>query len=134
MYGPPDATLLALSAEPVDQGVINALQASAEKLGHATGVCVATLAEAGADVALFIAAADPWSVLALDDESTCALRWAFAPEADALAPDAPVCVSAGYTLVAVPAFARCLDDGQAKRIAWARMKAARHPGNPLERH
>ena len=134
MYGSPDATLLALSAAPVDQSVINALQASAAKLGHATGACVATLEEAGADVARFVAAADPWSVLALDDEAACALRQAFAPAADALAPDAPVCVPAGYTLVAVPAFASCLDDQQAKRVAWARMKAARHPGNPLERH
>ena len=60
-----------------------------------------------------------------------ALREAFDLDARDFAGDVPASVT-GYNLVAVPAFADCLDDMEAKRIAWMRMKAAVHPGNPLD--
>lgn len=136
MYGPADATLIVLSEEPLDQAVINALQSSAEKLGH-EDLCVATLGEvAGAEsaesLAAYIAGADPWAVVAIDDAAVEALRGAFGEESRALAPDAPVNVL-GYELVAVPGFAECLGDAAAKRVAWRRLQAAAHPDNPLAR-
>ena len=145
MYGPADATLIVLSDGPLDQAVINALEASAEKLGH-KALCVATLGEARAAgvesdprddapaeaLAAYIAEADPWAVVAIDDASVEALRAAFGGESRALAPDAPVNVL-GYELVAAPAFAECLGDAAVKRVAWRRLQAARHPGNPLAR-
>ena len=54
MYGPQDATLLILSSARLDQRVINALESAGKALGHADGVCIATLAEAGEDIAAFI--------------------------------------------------------------------------------
>ncbi len=74
--------------------------------------------------------ADPWSVVAVDEAGLALLSAAFGDASAGLAPDAPVCVE-GYMLVAVPGFAECLHDEQAKRVAWKRLKAARHPGNPL---
>jgi hypothetical protein len=81
-------------------------------------------------LALLVERTDPWSVVAIDEASVSALAAAFGKESASLAPDAPVCAE-GYTLVAVPGFAECLHDAQAKRVAWRRLKAARHPGNPL---
>lgn len=133
MYGPQDATLLILSSARLDQRVINALESAGKALGHADGVCIATLAEAGEDIAAFIMQGDPWAVAAIDDAVIRELRSAFEPEAEKLFPDAPVDTALGYRLVAVPGFASCLDDMDAKRVAWHRLKAARHPGNPLER-
>ena len=133
MYGPRDATLLVLTSRRLDQRVINALESAASALGHVDGVCVTTLAETGDDLAHFIVESDPWSVVAIDDESLAALQQAFLPESERLFPDAPVDTSFGYLLIAVPGFAACLDDIEVKRTAWNRLKAARHPGNPLER-
>lgn len=132
MYGPQDATLLVLSSARLDQRVINALESAAQALGHAGGACVATLAEAGADIVAFVAQGDPWAVVAIDDAAVQELKAGFGAEAERLFPDAPVDVALGYRLVAVPGFAECLDDMDAKRVAWHRLKAARHPGNPLE--
>ena len=132
MYGPADATLLVLAARPQSQAVINALQSSAQALGHESGACVATLQEAGESLPLFIAQADPWAVVAIDEPAIAALQAAFPPASQALAPDAPA-TALGYTLVAVPGFAECVDDQPAKRVAWARLKAARLPGNPLDK-
>lgn len=133
MYGPRDATLLVLTEARLDQRVINALESAAQALGHADGACIARLSETGDELALFIAQGDPWSVVAIDDASVAALQKSFPPESSRLYPDAPVEVPEGYQLVAVPGFSACLDDQAAKRVAWNRLKAARHPGNPLER-
>ena len=134
MYGARDATLLVLSSRAVDQTVINALESAAQALGHETGCAVATLDEArvaAADLAEFVYAGDPWAVVAIDEAAQGELRAAFGAEADAFAPDHPVTTGAGFTLVSVPGFASCLDDLPAKRVAWGRLKAALHPGNPL---
>ncbi len=139
MYGHSDATFFVLTAEHIDEVVINALEASASSLGHASGCSVVTLSEAfssdpnePAEQALktFVMRADPWAVVAIDDESIRALAAAFKLTYSEFGPDRPAAVL-GYTLVAVPGFATCLGDNQAKRIAWHRLKAARHPGNPL---
>lgn len=132
MYGAPDATLLVLSAQPLEQRAINALESSAKALGHAYGVCIASLSDAGDDLAAFIMRADPWSVVAIDDAAIDAVRSAFPPASQALEADKPVDVAQGYRLVAVLGFADCLDDDAAKRIAWNRLKAARHPGHPID--
>ena len=124
-----DKLLFVLTSVPVDVRVASALQSAADALGYPDGCDIVQISDAG-DLKRFVFERDPWAVLAIDDESFAALRAAFALDADALAPDAPVTV-AGYTLVAVPGFASCLDDADAKRIAWHRMKAAKHPGNPL---
>lgn len=133
MYGAPDATFLVLSAAALDQKVINALDSAARALGHSSGACVATLAEAAPDIALFVATADPWTVVAIDEEAVAALALAFSPQAAGFAADEPVSHQLGYTLVAVPGFADCLDDLEFKRIAWGRLQAAAHPSNPLGR-
>ena len=112
-----------------DDRVVHALEASAERLEHAQGCRFACLGECG-DLTLFIHEADPWTVVAIDDESIAALRAAFGSESAALAPDAPV-EACGYTLVAVPGFASCIDDQDAKRVAWARLQAAKHPAKPF---
>ena len=74
---------------------------------------------------------DPWSVVALDESAIDELRHAFGEHSSALQTDNPVQVC-GYTLVAVPDFESCLEDEEQKRIAWKRLKAARHPKNPLD--
>ena len=63
--------------------------------------------------------------MAIDDASIDALREAFDLDARDFAGDVPASVT-GYNL------ADCLDDMEAKRNAWMRMKAAVHPGNPLD--
>lgn len=133
MYGAGDATLLVLSASSLGQDVINALESAAHALGHVDGACVATLEEAGGSLPLFVAEKDPWAVVAIDASSIEALSAAFPPASKALAPDRPVATGEGYLLVAVPGFAECLGDQAAKRVAWRRLKAARHPANPLEK-
>ena len=130
MYGAPDASMLFLTAKPVDQAVINALESSAAALGHETGCCIANLGEVD-DLALFVFTADPWSVIAIDEDSIVALKQTFGGAAAGLAPGTPIQVDGGYQLVAVPGFAECLGDDAAKKQAWVRLKAARHPGNPL---
>ena len=82
-------------------------------------------------LALYIERVDPWAVVAIDEPAIEALRRAFGDESASLSPDRPV-EARGYTLVAVPGFAACLHDQQAKRVAWHRLKAARHPQNPLD--
>lgn len=79
------------------------------------------------DLALTIHKIDPWAVVAIDDKSIAALQRTFCEESKDLKPDQTAC-ACGYTLVAVPDFAACLDNKQAKAKAWARLKAARHPG------
>ena len=131
MYGTRDATMMVLAAVPSEQEVINALESAAQALGHEEGCCIVTLPEI-ADLVTFIYEADPWSVVAIDDDSIAALKEAFGGEAAQLSAGTPVQAGGGYTLVAVPAFAQCMGDQDAKRVAWNRLKAARHPGNPLD--
>lgn len=128
----PDAqetTLVILTARPVDVRVASALQAAARALGYPDGCRIVTLSEAG-DVQRFVFGCDPWSVMAIDDASIASLRDSFDLDPSQFASDCPASI-AGYTLVAVPGFAACLDDADAKRAAWHRMKAATHPENPL---
>lgn len=130
MYGAPDATMMVITESAVDQTVINALESAAAALGHKTGCSVVTLGEVS-DLALFILESDPWVVVGIEDASIQALAAAFGGESAQLKPGTPVHAGGGYLLVAVPGFAQCLDDDDAKRLAWHRLKAARHPGNPL---
>lgn len=132
MYGLREATLLVLSDVPLGQRAINALESAAQALGHSDGACIITCAELPEDTAAFLVSCDPWAIVAIDDASTDLLREAFPPESQKLFADAPVTVPEGYRLVSVPGFAQCLDDREKKRTAWNRLKAARHPGNPLE--
>lgn len=124
-----DTTLLVLASEPANMRVASALQSAAKALGYEDGCYIAQIGET-ADLRMFIFESDPWSVMAVDDESISALQNAFGLEFGQFAPDrtAHVC---GYQFVAVPGFAECLDDHSAKRVAWHRMKAAAHPGNPI---
>lgn len=133
MYGALDATMMVLTSHPVDQAVINALQSAATALGHESGCSVLTTGEAAqhGGLASLILEADPWSVVAIDDAAIDALRAAFGAESGGLQPGKPLQAGGGYTLVAVPGFAECLDDQSKKRVAWGQLKAARHPGNPL---
>ena len=126
----PDSTLVIIAGEPVDVRVASALQSAAQALGYADGCAIVQLADAG-DLKRFVFEADPWSLIAIDDASIDALRGAFDLDEQAFAADVPVHVT-GYRLVAVPGFADCLDDPDAKRVAWVRMQAAAHPGNPLD--
>lgn len=126
----PDSTLVIIAGEPVDVRVASALQSAAQALGYADGCAIVQLADAG-DLKRFVFEADPWSLIAIDDASIDALRGAFDLDEQAFAADVPVHVT-GYRLVAVPGFASCLDDPDAKRVAWVRMQAAAHPGNPLD--
>lgn len=126
----PDSTLVIIAGEPVDVRVASALQSAAQALGYADGCAIVQLSEAG-DLKRFVFEADPWSLIAIDDASIDALRGAFDLDEQAFAADVPVHVT-GYRLVAVPGFAACLDDPDAKRVAWVRMQAAAHPGNPLD--
>lgn len=130
MYGGRDATMTVLTEQPVDQAVINALESAASALGHATGCSVVSLSEAS-DLVSFILEAGPWAVVGIDGPSIEQMRSAFGEGSARLAPDAPVSTWDGCVLVAVPGFADCLDDPEAKRVAWNRLKAARHPANPL---
>lgn len=124
-----DSTLIILSSAPVEVQVASALQSAAQALGHAGGCSIVQLAEI-ADLKRFVFECDPWSVIVIDEASLDAVRSAFSFEADAFACDVPA-QAFGYAFVAVPGFAECLGDEGAKRVAWQRMKAARHPGNPL---
>lgn len=126
----PDSTLVIIAGEPVDVRVASALQSAAQALGYADGCAIVQLSEAG-DLKRFVFEADPWSLIAIDDASIAALRGAFDLDEQAFAADVPVHVT-GYRLVAVPGFADCLDEPDAKRVAWVRMQAAAHPGNPLD--
>jgi len=141
-----ESTLLYVHGEPLSDAVVAALRSSAEALGHKDGCSFATPAELAAyaaphkgeaadaectDVGLALFALDPWAVVAVDELGIVALQGAFGDQSAMLAPDKPV-EACGYTLVAVPEFAACLDDQPAKRVAWTRLKAARHPGNPLD--
>lgn len=133
MYGALDATMMVLTTNPVDQAVINALQSAAAALGHESGCSILTTGEAAqhGGLASLILEADPWSVVAIDDAAIDALRDAFGAESGGLRPGKPLQAGGGYTLVAVPGFAECLDNQEKKRVAWGQLKAARHPGNPL---
>ncbi len=125
-----DTTLVVLASLPVDVRVASALQSAARALGYADGCAIVQLADVD-EPRHFVFETDPWAVIAIDDASIDALRTAFALDAQAFSPDVPARVT-GYTLVAVPGFATCLDDSEAKRVAWVRMQAAAHPGNPLD--
>ena len=125
-----DTTLLVLTSAPLEVRVASALQSAAQALGYPDGCCIMQLAEVD-DLRLSIFESDPWSVIALDSAAIEALREAFAFSPGQFAADIPASV-AGYTLVAVPGFAECLDDEREKRVAWNRMKSARHPDNPLD--
>ena len=125
MSGAQDTTLIVLTGVSVDVRV-----ASAEALGYADGCAIVRLSDVD-DLRRFVFESDPWTVMAIDDASINALREAFDLDARDFAGDVPASVT-GYNLVAVPAFADCLDDMEAKRNAWMRMKAAVHPGNPLD--
>ena len=130
MSGAQDTTLVVLAGAPVDVRVASALQSAAQALGYVDGCAIVQLSEAG-DLRRFVFESDPWAVMAIDDASVDALRKAFDLEIRDFSADIPANV-VGYNLVAVPAFAACLDDMEAKRTAWTRMKAAAHPGNPLD--
>ena len=127
-----ESTLLYIHGNPLDEAARAALVASAEALGHVDGCSFAAPEElmAYGGVELAIRELDPWAAVAVDDTGIQMLREAFGERSAALEPDNPQVVD-GYTLVAVPDFAFCLDDLPAKRIAWGRLKAAKHPGNPL---
>lgn len=125
-----DTTLVVLANAPLDVRVASALQSAAQALGYADGCAIVQLSEAG-DLRRFVFEADPWSLITIDDASIDALRGAFDLDEQAFAADVPAHVT-GYRLVAVPGFAACLDDPDAKRVAWVRMQAAAHPGNPLD--
>lgn len=130
MASHPETTLLALTSSPVEVQVASALQSAAQALGYADGCDIIQLGDQP-DLKLFVFEADPWAVMALDADSIDALREAFSLSIDDFAVDVPVNV-AGYELVAVPDFADCMGDQDAKRVAWRRMHAAAHPKNPLD--
>lgn len=125
-----ESTLIVLSSASTDVRAASALQSAASALGHANGAALIQLNEVD-DLKRFVFEADPWAVMAIDDTSIAALREAFGLADQQFAPDVPAEVT-GYTLVAIPGFAECLDDPDAKRVAWTRMRAAVHPGNPLD--
>ena len=126
-----DPTLLVLCEKPPAREVYVALSSACEALGHAAGYVMCAVDGMDAEeIAALIEQADPWNVVAIDEASAALLAQSFGKASASLAPDAPICVD-GYTFVAVPGFAECLHDEQAKRVAWGRLKAARHPGNPL---
>ncbi len=126
-----DPTLLVLCEARPAREVRAALSSACEALGHPAGFAMCEVGGMDAErAAAIIERVDPWSVVAIDGTSAALLALSFGKASAPLAPDAPMCVD-GYTLVAVPGFAECLHDEQAKRVAWGRLKAARHPGNPL---
>ncbi|MCD8199739.1 MAG: hypothetical protein LUD25_02115 [Coriobacteriaceae bacterium] len=132
--GDGDATFLVVSSTTPTEDVINALQASADTLGHDAAAFVALdklVAEDPAQaLGRLVCTIDPWTVVALDGDSEQALRVAFGKPAAPLDADESVQVC-GYTLVAVPNFEQALVDQDAKRVAWGRLQAARHPGKVL---
>lgn len=125
-----DTTLVVLANASLDVRVASALQSAAQALGYADGCAIVQLTDVD-DLKRFVFEADPWSLIAIDDASIGALRRAFDLSERAFSADLPTCVN-GYQLVGVPEFAACLDDPEAKCIAWSRMRAAAHPGNPLD--
>jgi hypothetical protein len=129
MINAQETTLVVLTADTLDARVASALQSAARALGHADGCRIVLLPSTG-DLRKFVYESDPWSVIAIDDASVDALRTSFGMDSSQFAHDVPA-QAAGYIFVAVPDFASCLDDEDAKRVAWHRMKAAAHPGNPL---
>lgn len=130
MASHPETTLLVLTSSPVEVQVASALQSAAQALGYADGCDIIRLGERP-DLKLFVFEADPWAVMAIDDASIEALRDAFSLSDDDFAADVPINI-AGYELVAIPGFADCMEDQDAKRVAWKRMHAAAHPKNPLD--
>lgn len=138
------ASLLVLAKAPVSEAARAALEASAARLEYTAPVRFASLSELAADarlaaeaqqasvdaLALFVHEVDPWCVVALDDAGIEALRDAFAPDVALFAPDEPA-EAHGYKLVAVPGFEACMDDQEAKRVAWRRLQAAKHPKRPV---
>lgn len=125
-----DTTLLVLASEPVQVRVASALQSAAQALGHIDG-CQITQLEQVEGLRTFVFDLDPWCVIAIDDKAIAGLRRTFDLDDIQFGADHPIQVF-GYTLVAVPGFANCLDDTSAKRVAWGRMQAAAHPKNPLD--
>lgn len=125
-----DTTLLVLASEPVQVHVASALQSAAQALGHVDACQIAQLDQVN-ELRTFIFELDPWCVIAIDDNAIRALRQAFEFDDSQFDVDYPA-QACGYHLVAVPGFAGCLDDAEAKRIAWHRMQAAMHPKNPLD--
>lgn len=134
-----DPTLLFVLGKKSSAEVESALTSISDALGHIAGYSIITIDELQkcADTNLAEALAfciekiDPWSVVALDESAIDELRNSFGEHSSALQTDNPVQVC-GYTLVAVPDFESCLEDEEQKRIAWKRLKAARHPKNPLD--
>lgn len=124
------ATVLVLHSGSLSTAAQDALQASATALGHVFPAVFADVQGLSPrSLSFLVHERDPWSVVAVDDASIDALRAAFDIGEENFAPDAPT-IECGYTLVAVPGFANCLQDQTAKRIAWERLKAAKHPGSP----
>lgn len=125
-----ETLLLVLAEKPVEVQAASALQSAAQALGYAEGCSIVQLGDAS-DLKRLVYEVDPWAVMAIDDASIAALQEAFKLSSSDFRADYPASVS-GYALVAVPGFAECLDDPDAKRIAWKRMHAAAHPKNPLD--
>lgn len=125
-----ETTLLVLASQQVQVRVASALQSAANALGYPDGCYIQQLDQAD-DLRLCIFDVDPWSVIAIDEASIVALQQAFDLNASQFDAEHPVQVC-GYTLVAVPGFAECLDDDSEKRVAWHRMQVAAHPKNPLD--
>ncbi len=116
-----DPTLLVVCEKRPAREVVAALASACEALGHVAGYAVCEAGGMDAEkLAEGIEQADPWSVVGIDETSVALLAAAFGQASAQLAPDAPICVD-GYTLVAVPGFAECLHDMQAKRVAWTRL-------------
>lgn len=130
MEATPDTTLLVLSSRTPEVRIASALQSAASALGHKDGCSIMDAHDVD-DLKRLVFEIDPWSVIAIDDPSIAAINDAFAFDEGPLSADHPA-EFAGYTFVAVPGFAECLDDPDEKRIAWGRMKSAAHPQNPLD--
>lgn len=129
-YENADASLTILHAGALSDAARDALKASSSALDHGDDPLFFDVEElTPQDLALAVHTCDPWSVVAVDEQSIAALREAFSVALEDFAPDAPAIVR-GYTFVAVPAFEACLQDQEAKRVAWRRLKDARHPGKP----
>ncbi len=125
-----DTTLLVLASEPVQVRVASALQSAAQALGHIDGCQIIQLDQVD-ELRSLVFGLDPWCAIAIDDKAIASLRQAFDLDDTQFGAGHPIQVC-GYTFVAVPGFANCLDDTSAKRVAWGRMQAAAHPKNPLD--
>lgn len=124
------ASLMILHAGALSDAARKALKASSAALNHGDDPLFLDVEGcAPQDLALAVHTCDPWSVVAVDEQSIEALRVAFSVPADEFAPDTPAIVR-GYTFVAVPAFEACLQDQEAKRVAWRCLKDAQRPGKP----